>query len=456
MDPLDRYLADKQAEHLEDLLAFLRMESVSTNPAKAPDVAACAAWVAAELERAGLKATLHPTAGHPIVYGEWLGAPGAPTLLLYGHYDVQPPEPLELWRNPPFSPTLEEGARVVARGATDDKGQVLAHVKALQALMELHGRLPVNVKVVIEGEEEIGSPNLPPFLEEHRERLRADAVLVSDSSMWAPGRPALMVSLRGLAYVEIEVTGPSHDLHSGLFGGGVANPLLGLSKVLAALHDDEGRVMLPGFYDKVRPLSADERAEMASLGHDEAAELASLGLAEGAGEAGYSFYERTSARPTLDANGMWGGYTGPGAKTVLPSKAYAKVSCRLVPDQCPEEVSAAFEAFVNEHLPAGLSAEVRAHHGAVPVMVPRDIAAFGAAERALEHVWGVPPVYTRGGGSIPIIATFQEVLGVGAVLMGLGLQDDRLHSPNEKFELSCYYQGIRAAAWTLIEMSKQA
>ena len=337
MTTIDEHLAEARPRHLEELKDLLRIPSVSTDPEHAGDMGRAAMLVADKLRDLGLDATVHPTAGHPIVYAEWLGRPGAPTVLIYGHYDVQPPDPVELWRNPPFEPTVE-GGDLVARGAADDKGQFYCHVLGVEAHMRTSGTLPVNVKFLIEGEEEVGSPNLEPFLAANRELLAADAVLISDTHMYGPGQPSVMWGLRGLAYVEVHVVGPSHDLHSGLYGGGVRNPINALAAIVASLHDDDGRVAVAGFYDRVRDLSDGERAEIAALGFDEAAFRAELAIDASPGEAGYSVFERITARPTLDLNGIWGGYTGEGAKTVLPSHAHAKLSCRLVPDQTPGEV----------------------------------------------------------------------------------------------------------------------
>lgn len=458
MNEIDRYLEQQRDTHLAELFDLLRIPSVSTDATRAGEVVRAAGWVAERMRELGFDTTVYPTAGHPIVYGEWLGAPGKPTVLIYGHYDVQPAAPLELWRNPPFEPTLETradgGKNIVARGATDDKGQFYCHLKGCEAHMRTAGALPVNVKLLIEGEEEVGSPNLEPFLEAHRDTLAADIVLISDTSMFGPGRPAITVGLRGLAYFEVHVTGPSHDLHSGLFGGAVKNPINALCEMIGKLHDADGRVTIPGFYDRVRPLSAEERAEMAALGHDEAAFRAEVGLEQTVGERGYTVLEQISARPTLDCNGIWGGYTEPGAKTVLPAEAHAKFSCRLVPDQDPKEVEKLVADWFSANAPPGTTVRVEPHHGGIPFLVDRSAPAIAAASRALEHVWNVPPVAIRSGGSIPIVASFKSVLGLDSVLMGLGLSDDRLHSPNEKFGLDNYLQGIRACAHTLAELGK--
>lgn len=451
---LDAYLHENRDRHLAELFDLLRIPSVSTSPAHRGDVAACAEWMRERFEAAGLSARVYTTPGHPIVYAEWLGAPDAPTVLIYGHYDVQPSDPDELWQTPPFEPSVRDG-NIYARGATDDKGQMYCHVKGAEALMAVHGRLPVNVKFLIEGEEEVGSPSLEPFLREHAAMLTADAVLVSDSPMHGPGRPSITWGLRGLAYFDIEVIGPAHDLHSGLYGGGVANPINALGRIIASFHDAEGRVAIDGFYDAVRPLSDGERDEYRALQHDEDAFRREVGVDASPGESGYTVAERTSARPTLDFNGIIGGYTGEGAKTVLPSQVRAKFSCRLVPDQDPETIGRLIEAHVQAHTPAGTRVKLTPHHGAVPVLCDRDNPAVKAAFRAQERVWGRAPVFTRGGGSIPIVSSFATLLGLDAVLVGLGLEDDRLHSPNEKFSVENYTQGIRTAAYLLEELARR-
>jgi len=453
MSELEAYLSTHRDRHLDELFDLLRIPSVSTDPAYRDDVARGAAFMKERMQEAGLSVEVVATSGHPIVYGTWLNAPGAPTVLIYGHYDVQPPEPLDEWRNPPFEPTLEDG-NIVARGATDDKGQMYCHIKAIEAHMRVHGRLPVNVHVIIEGEEEVGSPSLEPFLRARRDALACDLALVSDTPMFGPGRPSITYGLRGITYVEIVVTGPSHDLHSGLYGGGVVNPANALARIVASFHDADGRVAIDGFYDAVQPLSEAERQDMRDLGHDEDAFRREVGVEVSSGEPGYSVIERTTSRPTLDVNGIWSGYTGEGAKTVLPSKASAKVSCRLVPDQTPDAIEAMLRAHIARVCPPGVTVQVRGHHGTAPCVVPRDGAHVQAVSRALERVWGCPAVFTRGGGSIPIVSSFREILGVDTILMGLGLEDDRLHSPNEKFGVENFVQGIRACAFALEELAK--
>jgi acetylornithine deacetylase/succinyl-diaminopimelate desuccinylase-like protein len=389
------------------------------------------------MRAAGLTAEKIATAGHPLVYAEWTGAgPGRPTVLFYGHYDVQPPDPLGEWRHPPFEPTLE-GEQLVARGATDDKGQSYAHLKAVEATLAERGRLPVNVKFIVEGEE--GGAG--------RDRLASDVVVVSDTSMWAPGQPAITYGLRGIAYFEIRVQGPNRDLHSGVYGGGVQNPANALATIVASLRDPaSGRILVGGFYDDVRPVEEWERREFEALGFDEAAQLADLAVDALPGERGHGYYERTWARPTCDVNGLWSGYQGPGAKTVLPARAGCKVSFRLVADQDPAKIAALLRAHVERVAPEGVRVEVDFVHGAAPVTVDATGEYARIALETLEEVWGRRAVRVRTGGSIPIVGTFADALGVPVLLLGFGLEDDRLHSPNEKFDLPNYYQGIRTVA----------
>lgn len=447
------YISQNETRFLEELQAFLRIPSVSTDSHHKEDVRACANWLVDHLKKIGMPTVeLHETPGHPIVYAEYLGAPGKPTYLVYGHYDVQPPDPLELWETPPFEPTIRDG-KIFARGATDDKGQLFAHVKALEAHLATSGSLPVNIKLLIEGEEEVGSVNLDNWVEAQRERLKCDAVIISDSSMYAPGLPAIMYSLRGLAYFEIEVTGPSHDLHSGLYGGGVPNPINELGKIIASMHNPDGTIAIPGFYEHVRSLTQEERDGFAALPFEEASFRAETGVKGVQGEEGYTMLERTWARPTLDFNGIIGGFTGEGAKTVLPSKARAKFSCRLVPDQQPGPIQELVAAHVRRVASPNVKVEIEFHHGGRPVITERDHPAVQAAMRALKKSWGTDPVFIRGGGSIPVVATFGDVLKVPSVLVGLGLNDDRLHSPNEKFDLVNFYAGIRTSAYLWTELA---
>lgn len=442
-DVLARVDNEKES-YLEELKDYLRLPSISTDPAYAEDVKRCAEFVRSKLDQAGLAAELIETDRYPLVYAEWLGAEGKPTLLFYGHYDVQPPDPMEEWRNPPFEPTVE-GDLLVARGATDDKGQSYAHLKAVAALLAERGELPVNVKFLIEGEEESGGESIETFVRaDTAGKLACDAVVVSDSSMYAPGQPSLLYGLKGLAYMEIRVDGPNRDLHSGTFGGAVANPANALAHIISELHDAKtGRVTIPGFYDDVVALEDWERSAFAELPHDEAAYCEELGLEQSFGEEGYTTLERAWARPTCDVNGIFGGYQGEGAKTVLPAWAGAKVSMRLVPRQDPEKIARLFEEHVQAVTPAGVRSTVLSNHGAAAVLIDAKGPIVEAAMAAQEDVWGRKPVLIREGGSIPIVGTFSEVLKVPILLMGFGLSDDRLHSPNEKFNISHFYNGIR-------------
>ena len=446
------YVEEHRDRFLGELKEYLRIPSISTDPEHADQVQRCASWVADHLEGIGIDTVeIEQTDGHPIVYAEHCHAPGKPTLLIYGHYDVQPPDPLDLWETPPFEPDVRDG-KIFARGATDDKGQLFAHIKGLEAHLAVTGELPVNVKLLIEGEEEVGSPHLNPWVGQHRDRLACDAVVISDSSMFAPGLPTITYGLRGLTYFEVTVTGPSHDLHSGLFGGTVPNPINELAKIIAQLHDEDGRVAVPGFYDDIVALTAEEREQFAELPFDEEAYRAETGAPGLQGEEGYTTLERKWARPTLDCNGIWGGFTGAGAKTVLPSTASAKISCRLVPDQKPEKVLELVQNYIEEIAPETISLDFLPHHGGDPVLVDRHHEEVEAACRALEKSWGRQTVFTRGGGSIPVVATFSTVLEAPTILMGFGLDDDRLHSPNEKFNVENFYKGIETSAYLWSEL----
>jgi acetylornithine deacetylase/succinyl-diaminopimelate desuccinylase-like protein len=432
--------ADRQAA-LDRLIDFLRIPSVSTDPAHRSDMGRAAEWLAARLRAAGAESVrIDPTPGHPVVYAESRPVPGAPTLLVYGHYDVQPPDPLELWQTPPFEPEIR-GGDLYARGACDDKGQLMCHVEALAAYSAAGLAPPVHLKFVFEGEEEIGSPNLVAWLRAHAAELGADVAAISDNSMVAPGQPSIVYGLRGLAYLEVEVTGPPGDLHSGIYGGAVRNPANALAELIAGMHDAEGRVTIEGFYDRVRPLDDEERALLAQVPFGEAAFQRATGEAGRWGEAGYSVVERLGARPTLDVNGMWSGFTGAGAKTVLPSKAHAKISMRLVPDQDPVEIAALFEAHVRAHAPAGCQVKVSSLHGGYPALIDRDLPAMRAASSAFEQAFGKKPVFTREGGTIPVVADLAKILGLPTVMLGFGLPDDNLHAPNEKFRIEHYHKG---------------
>ncbi|MBI1192347.1 MAG: dipeptidase [Bacteroidetes bacterium] len=444
MDPVlspSTYLQENKARFLDELIALLRMPSVSANPAHAGDVRNTALWIKTHLEQLGAdRVELVETGGHPLVYAEKIVDPALPTVLVYGHYDVQPPDPLELWNSPPFEPVVKD-EKLYARGACDDKGQMFLHLKAFE-LMQQAGPLPVNLKFMIEGEEEVGSVNLEAFLRKYREQLKADVVLVSDTSMLANDAPSITTGLRGLSYLEVEVTGPNRDLHSGVYGGAVRNPINALSHMIASLQDDQGRITIPGFYNDVATVSEDERSAMARAPFDLKAYKAHLAIEDVAGEAGYSTLERTTIRPTLDVNGIWGGYTGEGAKTVLPSKAYAKISMRLVPNQKPEVITALFTEHFKSLAPAGTKVVVTPHHGGDPAVTPTDNPAYRAAARAMEATFGKTPIPLRSGGSIPIVALFEQILGLKTILLGFGLDSDAIHSPNEHFGLFNFYKGI--------------
>jgi len=446
VDAVLRHIESRRESYVEELGEFLRIPSVSTDPERADDVRRCAHYCRDALARIGFPiAEVAETAGHPIVYAEWTGAAGGPTVLFYGHYDVQPVDPVHLWTDPPFEPVVRDG-KIWARGSADDKGQVFAHMKAWEAWLSEKGRLPCNVKVLLEGEEEIGSEHLPAYLEANAARLTADAVMISDSPMFTKGVPSLCYGLRGLCYMEIFVQGARTDLHSGSFGGGVANPAQALARILAGLKDHENHVAIEGFYDRVRPLSEEERAEFRKLPFNEVEFRQTLEVPELVGEAGFTTLERIWARPTLDINGMISGFTGKGAKTVLPGAASAKVSMRLVPDQDPEEIAGLFRRHVAAHAPEGVTVRVDYHHGALPYIAPIDHPAVRAAKRALSKAFGAEAVLTREGGSIPITVTFQDVLGLHSVLMGFGLPDENAHAPDENLDLDNLHYGILASA----------
>jgi acetylornithine deacetylase/succinyl-diaminopimelate desuccinylase-like protein len=453
-DVLARIDREKES-YLEELKDYIRIPSISTDPDFKDEVLRAGDFLVGKMREAGLTAERIDTAGHPLVYAEWLGAPGKPTVLFYGHYDVQPVDPIELWRHPPFEPTVE-GDKLVARGATDDKGQSYAHVKAVAALLAERGRLPVNVKFLVEGEEEAGGQAIDEYVKKDGgQRLKADAVVISDSSLFAPGQPSLIYGLKGLCYMEIKVTGPNRDLHSGTFGGAVWNPLNALCHIVDGLRDAKtGKILIPGFYDDVRPLEAWEREEFARLPWDETAYRTELGVPELFGEEGYTTRERTWARPTCDVNGIFGGYMGKGAKTVLPSWGGAKVSMRLVPDQDPKKIAQQFADHVKSLAPAGVTAEVTLLHDGPPVVVEVQGPIVDAALDAMEEIWGARPVRIREGGSIPIVSTFASVLKSPVLLLGFGLNDDGLHSPNEKFNISHFYNGIRSVARLLDRLSE--
>jgi acetylornithine deacetylase/succinyl-diaminopimelate desuccinylase-like protein len=453
MEPVVRYVDQHRERFVNQLKDWLRIASISTDSRYRAQVAQAAEFVARDLGGVGFRVEIVATAGHPIVYAEWLGAPGQPTALVYGHYDVQPPDPLDQWVSGPFEPT-ERNGNLFARGATDDKGQLFTHVKSVEAWMKTAGRLPVNVKFLIEGEEECGSTNLESFIRANHDRLRCDYVVVSDCSQFAPGVPAITYGLKGLVYFEVFLTGPKQDLHSGMFGGSVSNPANNLATILGSLLDSRGRVQLPGFYDGVAPLADWERKQFAELPFDEAAFRRFVGLDELHGEEGYTTIERKWARPTCDVNGLTAGYQGEGAKTIIPARASAKVSFRLVPNQDPEKITAAFHEFVRSRLGPGIRQEIRRYGAGPAVLVAVESPGVQASARAIEAGFGRRPVFIREGGSIPVVSTFKRELGVDTLLLGWGQSDDNLHSPNEKFSLADFHRGIRASACLWKELAE--
>lgn len=419
----------------------MRIPSISARSEHKADMATCAEAVRQHLLQAGLdKAEVYETAGHPVVYGEKMIDSSKPTVLVYGHYDVQPADPLELWHSAPFEPVIKDG-KIFARGACDDKGQFFMHVKALETLTATNS-LPVNIKFIIEGEEEIGSPELANFLRVHKNMLTADVVLISDTAMISMDSPSIDVGVRGLTYIEVEVTGPNRDLHSGVYGGAVANPITILAQMIASLHDENNHITIPGFYDDVVESTPEERAEMAKAPYDEEEYKRDLGVQELWGEKGYSTNERTGIRPTLEVNGIWGGYTGEGAKTVLPSKAFAKISCRLVPNQKSDRMEKLLIGHLLKIAPPYVTVKATPHHGGDPYLTPMDSIEYKAAAKAIDTSFGKAPIPVRGGGSIPITALFESVLGCKTVFMGFGLDSDNLHSPNEKYDIFNFYKGI--------------
>ncbi len=446
-EKINEYVKKHESRFLDELKDFLRIPSISTLPEHDADVRRAAEFTAASLRAADMEnVEVIATAKHPLVYGDWLHAPGKPTVLCYGHYDVQPPDPLELWETPPFEPTLRNG-NIYARGSADDKGQMYMHVKAVEALRAVHGTLPVNVKFLVEGEEEVGGASVAKYVEENPAKLKADVALVSDTHLYAEGLPTLCIGLRGLVYMEIEATGPMRDLHSGLYGGAAPNAVFGLVELLSKLKDANGHIQVPSMYDDVQAPAKAELESWKSLPFSEAAFLAKeVGSTQLTGEPGFSVMERTWARPTLEVHGIAGGFTGAGAKTVIPAKATAKVSIRLVPNQNPDKVVAAFKKYVAEVTPAGIQVEVRMLSAGPAIVVNPDYKAISVAAEAFADVMGKPTVFTRSGGSIPIVGDFARHLGIPTVLMGFGLPDDGLHSPNEKYKLANYYAGIKTVA----------
>lgn len=445
-DTIFQYIDSNLDRFVGELKDFLRIPSISAQSTHDADVRAAAEWVKRAAEDAGLEnAAIYETDGHPVVYADWLHAEGKPTVLIYGHYDVQPAEPLELWTTPPFEPDVR-GDDIFARGSVDDKGQVHLHLKGIESLMKTAGSLPLNVKIIIEGEEEVGSPNLVPFLLKNTELLSCDTVMISDTPMYDYDMPSITYGLRGLAYFELLVTGANTDLHSGMFGGAVANPINALSTMIAKMKDEKGRIQLPGFYDDVIDVSPEERAQLGRLPYNEEDFEKMIDIPDTVGEEGYTDLERLWARPTLDVCGIWGGYQGEGAKTVLPSKAGAKISMRLVANQKHEKVAEQFRQFVEENTPAGVTVEFRDLHGGPPALTPTDSDAVKAALAALHEAFGVEPFLIRNGGSIPIVADFEQNLNAPVVLMGFGLPDQNAHAPDEKMNLKNYHRGVKSAA----------
>ncbi len=441
MEVWKNYQDKHKQRFLNELLELLKIPSISADSKNNNDMLVCAEAVKKSLLDAGVtKAEVYPTKGHPVVFAEKITDPGKPTVLVYGHYDVQPVDPLNLWHTPPFEPTIKDG-KIYARGSADDKGQFFMHVKAFEIMNET-GPLDCNIKFIIEGEEEIGSPNLAIFVSEHKELLRADVILISDTAMISLESPSIDIGVRGLSYIQVEVTGPNRDLHSGVYGGAVANPATILAKMIAGCHDENNHITIPGFYDDVVESSDEERKKMSAAPFVEKEYMKDLGVQAVWGEKGFTTNERTGIRPTLEVNGIWGGYQGEGAKTVLPSKAFAKISARLVPNQSSKIITEKLFKYFENAAPAGVTVKVLEEHGGEPYMTPLDSPAYKAAEKAIEASFGKKPVPVRGGGSIPICALFEQELGIKIVFMGFGLDSDNLHSPNEKFNLANFYKGI--------------
>lgn len=450
---LDAYFTEHREKHLEELNEFLRIPSISSLSEHKQDMHTAANWLADKLKQLNIEnVKIDQTAGHPVVYGEWLHAEGKPTVLFYGHYDVQPVDPLHLWESDPFNPTIRDN-KLFARGASDDKGQVFMHLKMIEALFATEGTLPVNVKFIYEGEEEIGSPNLPAYVEENKKQLAADLILISDTGLYGPGKPAVCYGLRGLTGVQIDVRGPKGDLHSGLYGGGVQNAIHALAEILASFRDQHGTIQVEGFYDRVLPLSEEERQAYRDLDFDEEALKEEVGVKELFGEEGYSYLEQTWARPTLEVNGVFGGFAGEGIKTVLPAEASAKITCRLVPNQDPDDIIQLLKAHIEKHKPKGVEVTISEFDKGAPYLTPFDHPLIQAAGRSYERIYHVPTAFTRGGGSIPIVASFDEILSLPVVLMGFGLNSENFHAPNEHFHLENFDKGLRVLGDYLHEVA---
>jgi acetylornithine deacetylase/succinyl-diaminopimelate desuccinylase-like protein len=456
IEPVIDYINLHRDRYVDELKTYLAIPSISALPQHAADVRRCAEWTAEELRRIGLQQVqLMETPGHPVVYGEWLGAEGSPTMLFYGHYDVQPVDPVDKWISPPFEATVRDG-EIYARGAADDKGQIFMHFKAIEAYLKQDGRLPCNIKVFIEGEEEVGSAHLDDFVRDHKDTLAADVVVISDSPMFERGVPSICYGLRGLAYFQIDVTGTSSDLHSGSFGGAVANPAFVLAQILAQMKDRGGRIKIPGYYDDVVELKPEEREQFGRLPFNEKKYRKELGAPKLFGESGYTTLERVWARPTFEVNGLLAGFTGEGAKTVIPATAMAKVSMRLVPNQDPDKVADLFEAYLKKVSPKTVDVKLTRMHGGKPWMTDFDNPYVQAAARAIERGFGKTPVFNREGGSIPVVSTFQQELGVPSVLFGVGLPDENAHAPNEKLDLGNFHGGVIASAYLYGELGNMA
>ncbi|MFN8266149.1 MAG: dipeptidase [Chitinophagaceae bacterium] len=441
MQAWKEYQEQHKERFLEELLELLRIPSISAKSEHKEDMITCAEAVKQRMLEAGAdKVEIYPTAGHPVVYGEKIVDASKPTVLVYGHYDVQPADPLNLWHSGPFEPTIKDG-KIYARGACDDKGQFYMHVKALETMVQTN-TLTTNIKFIIEGEEEVGSPNLATFVKQNKELLKADVILISDTAMLSMEHPSIDIGVRGLSYIEVEVTGPNRDLHSGVYGGAVANPITMLAKMIASCHDENNHITIPGFYDDVVEATPEERKLMAAAPFDEKEYAADLGVDKLWGEKGFTTNERTGIRPTLELNGIWGGYTGEGAKTVLPSKAYAKISARLVPNQSSVKITEKLLKHFQSIAPEGVTVKASEHHGGEPYMTPIDSKGYRAAAAAIKDTFGKDPIPVRGGGSIPICALFEQELGIKIVFLGFGLDSDNLHSPNEKYDLFNFYKGI--------------
>lgn len=454
MENLIQYINQNYENFVEELKEFLRIQSISSDPEKKSEMQRAADFLMFKFNELGFNnvQVLNPDDGHPIVYAEKIVDPKKPTVLIYGHYDVQPVDPIELWKSPPFEPEIRDG-KIWARGATDDKGQLFTHVKSVEAFVKTNTELPVNVKFIIEGEEEIGSPSLPKTIQKYKNLLKCDSVVISDTSIYDEKTPSITYSLRGLAYFQIEITGPNRDLHSGTFGGAVMNPIQALSDLLSGMKDKNGKITIPHFYDDVLPLTKKERDGFKKLKFNEKAYMKELGVKELFGEKGFTTLERTWARPTLEINGIWGGYTGPGTKTVLPSKAYAKISMRLVPNQTPKKVEKLLKAYLKKAVPKSVTYKLETLHGGEPAITQIDNKAIQDAAKAMKQAFGKEPVFIREGGSIPIVVDFNRILKAPVVLMGFGLSTENLHSPNEHFDLNNFKRGVICSAYFMNEFS---